>query len=89
MSESKVYDVVIIGAGPGGYVAGTRAVSLEKTDKSVTVALEGKDGETTSVTAEKALGLTYALDDVPDPEEGEIQRVANLLEKFGSTVTIV
>jgi dihydrolipoamide dehydrogenase len=36
-------------------LTGTRAVSLEKTDKSVTVALEGKDGETTSVTAEKAL----------------------------------
>jgi pyruvate formate lyase activating enzyme len=42
-----------------------------------------------SLSKHKALGLTYALDDVPDPEEDEIQRVADILETFGRTVTIV
>jgi pyruvate-formate lyase-activating enzyme len=42
-----------------------------------------------SLSKHKALGLTYALDDVPDPEEDEIQRVADILETFGHKVTTV
>jgi glycyl-radical enzyme activating protein len=42
-----------------------------------------------SLSKHKALGLTYALDDVSDPEEDEIRRVANLLETFDRKVTII
>jgi len=37
----------------------------------------------------KALGLSYLLDDVSDPEQDELQRSAKILEGFGREVTIV
>jgi len=42
-----------------------------------------------SLSKHQALGLTYMLEGVADPEQDEIQRVADLLEGLGLTVTIV
>lgn len=42
-----------------------------------------------SLSKHNALGLTYRLDDVSDPEEDEVKRVVDKLEGFGLTVTIV
>ena len=42
-----------------------------------------------SLSKHNALGLTYRLDDVTDPKEDEVKRVADTLESFGLTVTIV
>ena len=42
-----------------------------------------------SLSKHKALGLTYLLDDVSDPEQVELRRAAKILEDFGREVTIV
>ena len=42
-----------------------------------------------SLSKHNALGLAYRLDDVSDPEEGEVKRVADALEGSGLTVAIV
>ena len=42
-----------------------------------------------SLSKYKALGFSYMLDDVSDPEQDELQRSAKILEGFGREVTIV